>query len=233
MPRNNSLATVVRVGPPPRVLVAAARCVGARAAARGTRRCGSRSTIPSQLPAAAAAYGGVTRSCSRTSTPASLAGRRSRRSTRAVRIGGLGVTAIGGPASYSLGGYAKSGIQRMLPLSSLVPGDLQRRNLALELVIDRSGSMADLSNGVPKIQMAQRAMRQTLAFVAQHRDELGIVDFDIAPHTLVGMRRVGPADRDALAGRIDGLRADGGTDIFLGLERGSTRSSAAARGTGT
>ena len=45
--------------------------------------------------------------------------------------------------------------QQLLPVRSLVPGNLQRRNVAVELVLDRSGSMIDLAGGVPKIVMAQ------------------------------------------------------------------------------
>lgn len=219
VPQNDALATVVRVGPPPRVLVASTE-PSTLAPVLAGRGASVSAVPPSALPASAAGYAGVDAVVLEDVDAGRLSAGQVAALDAAVRSAGLGVTAIGGPASYSLGGYARSGIQRLLPLSSLVPGDLQRRNLALELVIDRSGSMADLSNGVPKIQMAQRAMRQTLGFVAKHRDELGIVDFDIAPHTLVALRRVGPGDRDRIARRIDALRADGGTDIFLGLEQG-------------
>jgi hypothetical protein len=219
VPQNDALSTVVRVGPPPSVVIASSG-TSALAPVLAGRGANVSAVPPSDLPASAAGYAGVDTVVLEDVDAGTLSAGQVAALDTAVRTDGLGVTAIGGPASYSLGGYARSGIQRLLPLSSLVPGDLQRRNLALELVIDRSGSMADLSNGVPKIQMAQRAMRQTLGFVARHRDELGIVDFDIAPHTLVPLRRITPAGRDRVAERIDALRADGGTDIFLGLEQG-------------
>ena len=40
-------------------------------------------------------------------------------------------------------------------MTSLVPGNLQRHNLAIELVLDHSGSMMDTAGGVPKIAMAR------------------------------------------------------------------------------
>ena len=160
-------------------------------------------------------------SCSTTSRPTSSQLPRSRALTAAVRDGGLGLLTLGGRHAYSLGGYAHSPLNQLLPVASLVPGDLQRRNLAIELVLDRSGSMSDSAGGVRKITMAQSAARQTAQFVGTHRDELGIVDFDIVPHVLITMRRVSPgASQKRVLARINGLQADGGTDIYLGLQAG-------------
>ena len=112
-------------------------------------------------------------------------------------------------------------LDRVLPLASLVPGDLQRRNLALELVLDRSGSMSDTSRGVPKIVMAQSAAKQAADFAHTHEDEFGVVAFDISPHILLDLRRISSSSRAAqVDARIGGLHADGGTDIFLGLRAG-------------
>ncbi len=138
-----------------------------------------------------------------------------------MRDGGLGLLTLGGPHAYSLGGYAHSGLNNLLPLASLVPGDLQRRNLALELVLDRSGSMSDTSDGVRKIVMAQSAAKQAAGFVASHQDEFGIVDFDIVPHLLLPLQRVTSGTlAQAVDSTIDRLHADGGTDIYLALQEG-------------
>ncbi|HEY1478878.1 MAG TPA: VWA domain-containing protein [Gaiellales bacterium] len=139
----------------------------------------------------------------------------------AVRDGGLGLLTLGGRHAYSLGGYARSPLNDLLPLASRTPGDLQRRNLAIELVLDRSGSMSDTAGGVRKIVMAQSAARQAARFVASHQDELGVVDFDIVPHVLLPQRRiaVGSLTR-AVDARIGGLQAGGGTDIYLALRAG-------------
>ena len=139
----------------------------------------------------------------------------------AVRAGGLGLVALGGPHSFSLGGYAHSALDQLLPVQSLVPGNLQRRNVAIQLVLDHSGSMIDLAGGVPKIEMVHVAGTQVARFVAAHKDDLGVIDFDIAPHVLVPMQSVASrrAEQSAIA-RVEGLQANGGTNIYAALQAG-------------
>ena len=180
-PQNDARTVSVEVGAPLRVLVASSSPEPAIAGILARR--GSRVAVvdPAALPGSAAAYGSVdavvlddvaAKSVSRPQVAALSA---------AVRDGGAGLLVLGGRHAYSLGGYARSPLNALLPVASLLPGDLQRRNLAIELVMDRSGSMADLSGGIPKITMAKSAARQVAAFMAKHQDELGIVDFDIVP----------------------------------------------------
>src|SRR5262249_29606228 len=79
-------------------------------------------------------------------------------------------------------------------------------------------SMIDAAGGVPKILMAHQAARQTAQFIAKHDDQLGIVDFDIVPHTLLPVTRLGSAkQRDQVDHTVDGLRAAGATNLDLGL----------------
>ena len=102
-------------------------------------------------------------SCSTTCRPTCSAASQLSALSAAVRDGGLGLLTLGGRHAYSLGGYAHSALDRVLPVASLSPGDLQRRHLAVELVLDRSGSMADTAGGegIPKMTMALGAARQT------------------------------------------------------------------------
>ncbi len=139
----------------------------------------------------------------------------------AVRVGGLGLVALGGTHSFSGGGYAHSALEGLLPLESLVPGNLQRRNSALELVLDRSGSMIDLAGGYPKIEMVRIGGVEATRFVASHDDELGVVAFDAVPHLLLPIQRLssGASERRALA-TIEGLTAEGGTNLYQALQSG-------------
>jgi Ca-activated chloride channel homolog len=216
---NNSLAAVTDVVAAPRVLV-----VGAGSAAPSLlQRAGLSVTQlqPAALPTSAGGYAGqdavvlndIPASQLSTAQIAALSG--------AVRSDGLGLVVLGGAHSFSLGGYARSPLQQLLPVSSLVPGNLQRRNLAIELVLDHSGSMIELAGGVQKIALARAAAIQSAAFLRAHQDALGIVDFDITSHTLVPLHLLtSAADERQVDHIVDGLEADGGTNIYLGLEGG-------------
>src|SRR5207248_6594158 len=104
--------------------------------------------------------------------------------------GGLGVLVLGGTHSLTLGGYTHTPLERLLPVSSFAPGNLRPGNVALELVLDRSGSMNNLAGDEPKILMTQAAANIAVDFALQHRDDLGIVSFDIDPHILVPLQKV-------------------------------------------
>ena len=220
-PQNDARSASVEVGPALRVLVASTSTQPVISGILGGR--GSRVTVvaPAALPSSAAGYASVEAVVLDDVPAKSLSSAQIAALTTAVRDGGEGLVVLGGRHAYSLGGYARSPLNALLPVASLLPGDLQRRNLAIELVLDRSGSMADLSGGVRKITMAQSAARQVATFIAKHQDELGIVDFDIVPHVLVTMRRVLPgSSAKRVLDRIERLKADGGTDIYLGLKAG-------------
>ena len=138
----------------------------------------------------------------------------------AVRVGTVGLLALGGPHSYSLGRYYESPLQTLLPVSSLVPGNV-KGSIALELVLDHSGSMVDLVGEYPKIEAAQAASVAAAKFLAQHEDDLGLVAFNVKPTRVVPLGRVTKgADLRRTEGLIDGLQAEGGTDIYKGLAAG-------------
>jgi uncharacterized protein YegL len=216
---NNSLGATVRVGRAPRILVAGAP---GSTAAEMMEADGFAVTAvpPAALPKAAAGYAGVDAVVLEDVSAEELGSPRAKALDAAVRGRALGLLALGGDHSFSLGKYYKSPLEDALPVKSLVPGKLQRKNVAVELVLDRSGSMINEVGGVPKIAMAQAAARGAVGFLAKHRDQLGVVTFDIAPKNLVPLTRVEAGNAEALEDQIDTLRADGGTNIYKGLAAG-------------
>lgn len=142
---------------------------------------------------------------------------------RAVRAG-LGMVVLGGPHSLSLGKYSRSPLQRLLPITSAPPSITRPGQLALELVLDRSGSMNNLAGGVPKIEMSQSAADSALGFAHARKDAYGLVSFDIAPHVLVPLQKLTRPQQVARVRRIiANMTADGGTNIYAALKAGITQ----------
>ncbi len=140
----------------------------------------------------------------------------------AVRAEGLGLVALGGPHSFSLGGYARSPLQQVLPVSSLVPGNLQRRNLAISLVLDHSGQHDRTRPAAWKRSRwrarprarAQRSCAPTRTRSASSTSTSSRTRW--CPCSCSPARRTNASvDRT-----VAGLQADGGTNIYLGLKAG-------------
>jgi len=212
---NDALDTTTRVGPPPRVLVVGdAGDVAGILAADGMQVATS-----ATLPAADANTDLVLLG----DVPAARLTDAQQQALRDAVEQGLGLLVLGGEHSLSLGGYAGTPLDAILPVQSLKPGGVRKRRLALELVIDRSSSMNDLAGGgnEPKIAMARAAARSALALAARDEDELGIVAFDAEAHDILPLQRVGAANTAAVGAQIDTLDAGGGTNLLRGLQRGA------------
>jgi Ca-activated chloride channel family protein len=218
-PQNDQLGTTVRVERAPRIVV-----VGAPgAAAAGLLEADGivvRVLPPSALPTEAAGYAGVDGVVLEDISNEELGKARAAAIGAAVRNRALGLLALGGQHSFSLGKYYKSPLQEVLPVKSLVPGKLQRKNVAVELILDRSGSMINEVGGVPKIAMAQAAARGAVDFLLKHRDQVGIVAFEIKSKTLVPLTTVEPGNVEEIERKINTLPANGGTNIYKGLAEG-------------
>jgi Ca-activated chloride channel family protein len=220
VPGNDQLGAAVRVERAPAVLVAGP--AGSRIApileADGIA---VQSVAPAELPADPAAYEGVDAVVLEDVPAAELGDERAAALADAVQHDALGLLVLGGPHSLSLGHYYRSPLEAALPVHSLVPGKLKRRQLALELVLDRSGSMLNAVQGIPKFELVQAAARGALRFVAGRKGELGIIAFDARAKTLVPLTPVETtATENAIHAKIDGLLPEGGTQIYKGLEAG-------------
>jgi len=177
---------------------------------------------PAQVPTTAAALGQYATVALDDVAAPELGDARAAALADAVRTGGTGLVVLGGPHSFSLGGYYSSPLQDALPVGSLKPGNLQRRNLGLEMVLDRSGSMSEHINGVEKMALVRAATHSATAFVAKHHDQFGAIAFDVAPHTVFRLTRLNsPADAAAVNRAIDRIRAEGGTNIYKALAAGA------------
>ncbi|HEY5434412.1 MAG TPA: VWA domain-containing protein [Candidatus Limnocylindrales bacterium] len=147
-----------------------------------------------------------------------------------VRDLGRGLMMVGGPRSYGAGGYTDTALEETLPVDMGVRDRQKQPDVALVVVIDKSGSMdACHCNGfnggmgggtgiagVKKVDIGKEAiLRAASALTAQ--DELGVVAFDQAAHWVVRTAPVGGLQD--LQGAIAGITPNGQTNIFGGLDQ--------------
>jgi Mg-chelatase subunit ChlD len=133
-----------------------------------------------------------------------------------VRDLGKGLIVVGGDESYAAGGYARTPLEEMLPVSLSIPSKLDIPAVAMVLVLDRSGSMSAAHNfaGVQKIELAKEAAYQA-AVQLNPQDYIGVITFDYQAGWVVQLQ---PAtDVNSLAAHIRTITAGGGTNIYAGL----------------
>ncbi|MCU0492389.1 MAG: FixH family protein, partial [Chloroflexaceae bacterium] len=133
-----------------------------------------------------------------------------------VREQGGSLAMVGGRESFGAGGWRRSPVAEALPVN-LDPQDrMQRPNLALALVIDRSGSMAEQAGvGVTKLDLAKQAVFESSTGLEQN-DLIGIVAFDSAANWVQEMTKV-PSIQE-LEASLSRIGDGGGTNIRAGIE---------------
>ncbi|MBN9416044.1 MAG: VWA domain-containing protein [Candidatus Eremiobacteraeota bacterium] len=137
-----------------------------------------------------------------------------------VREAGVGLLMLGGPDSFAAGGYAKTPLAEALPLDLRVRRSLFTPPTAQLHILDKSGSMSEVTKGVEHMAMAREASIAALELLSPE-DQFGVIGFDDAFKWVVPLQA--PQQPKALAGRIATIRAGGGTDLFPALQEGVKR----------
>jgi Ca-activated chloride channel homolog len=127
---------------------------------------------------------------------------------RYVRDGG-GLVMAGGEDSFGSGGYQGSRIEQIMPVRFDSETTRDQPDIALMLVIDRSGSMQGA-----KLEAAKESARATTEVLAPN-DIIGVVAFDSEAITYVKPQRA--SNRMRISAEISRIQAGGGTNIFPGL----------------
>ncbi len=131
-----------------------------------------------------------------------------------VRDMGGGFIMAGGQDSFGSGGYQGTKIEKILPVRFDSEKETSQPQLAIALVIDRSGSMTG-----DKIEMAKESARAT-AEVLEPSDLITVVAFDSQPTSIVRLQRA--SNRLRIATDIQRLTPGGGTNIQPALQEAFT-----------
>ena len=133
----------------------------------------------------------------------------------AVREMGCGLAVFGGDSAYALGGYRGSALEKLLPVTIDVRNKMDLPTTALVIAIDKSGSMADSSWGMTRLQLAREAACSALE-VLNERDSAGVIAFDDTGKWVVPLSPV--TDVPAMQNQVRTIRLGGGTAFYSPLK---------------
>jgi Mg-chelatase subunit ChlD len=129
-----------------------------------------------------------------------------------VRETGSGLLMTGGKNAYAPGGYFKSPLEPIMPVSMELRQEHRKLALSIVVAMDRSGSMAaPAGGGRPKMDLANLAAAQVLDLLTP-LDEFGCIAVDSSPHVVADLAPV--ENKDAVRGRILRVQSEGG-GIFI------------------
>jgi Mg-chelatase subunit ChlD len=103
---------------------------------------------------------------------------------------GSGLAMTGGQRSYGPGGYFKSPLERVLPVSMEMRREHRKLSVAVVVALDRSGSMSmPAGGGRIKMDLADLGTVQVLDLLSP-MDEIGVFAVDTTPHEIVPLDTV-------------------------------------------
>jgi hypothetical protein len=121
---------------------------------------------------------------------------------------GSGLMMTGGQKSYGPGGYFKSPIDPILPISMEMRREHRKLSLAIVVALDRSGSMsAPAGGGRIKMDLADLGTVQVLDLLSP-MDEFGVFAVDTEPHLIVPLDSV--ENNQSMRGKILSIGSQGG-----------------------
>lgn len=129
-----------------------------------------------------------------------------------VRDLGTGLMMTGGRESFGTGGYIRSPIEPILPLSMELRPEHRKLAVSIAVALDRSGSMmAPVAGGKRKMDLANVGTAKVVELLSEH-DEVGVFAVDTSAHVVAELSRL--RDKAALKDRILRIQSQGG-GIFV------------------
>ncbi|MCE2395357.1 VWA domain-containing protein [Candidatus Poribacteria bacterium] len=133
-----------------------------------------------------------------------------------VRDLGKGLVVIGGDRAFGRGGYHDTPLEKVLPLE-MTPRQ-KKESLALMLVVDASGSMANYIGPYQKIQLALEGVRASIRAL-DDEDRVGVIAFAAK----IRMDRPPTTAHEDMLREVGKLRPGSGTKMYPALEKAHER----------
>ncbi len=130
---------------------------------------------------------------------------------------GGGLLMTGGQASFGIGGYHRSPVEEVLPVTMEVRQEQRRFGLAMAIALDRSGSMmAPAGGGKTKMDLANAGTIAAVELLGP-ADACSVIAVDSSAHVVVPMSDV--LDREPIIRRVAQIESGGGgIFVFEALE---------------
>jgi uncharacterized membrane protein len=125
---------------------------------------------------------------------------------------GGGFLLTGGDRSFGVGGYFKSPLDKLLPVSMELRHEHRKNRVAIAISLDRSGSMmAPVAGGKTKMDLADLGTADCVRLLSAG-DMVAVIAVDSSPHVIQSMTPV--EDPDGIASKVLRIESMGG-GIFI------------------
>lgn len=144
------------------------------------------------------------------------------RLTQFVEDLGGGLMLTGGERSFGTGGYFKSPLDEVLPVSMEMRQEHRKLSLAIAIVLDRSGSMmAPVRGGKTKMDLADLGTAECVRMLSAG-DSVAVIAVDSSPHVIQALTNV--EDPEAIASKVLKIQSEGGgIFVYEGLVAGGAQ----------
>ena len=126
---------------------------------------------------------------------------------------GRGLALTGGDKAFGPGGWYRTAVEDVLPVSLELRQEHRKQTVAMAIVMDRSGSMACAagSGGRTKMDMANLGAASAIDMLGP-MDQVSVIAVDSAPHMVLPLQYA--SDAKSKRGRVLSIRSEGG-GIFV------------------
>lgn len=126
---------------------------------------------------------------------------------------GGGLVLTGGRRGFGVGGYHRSPIERVSPVTMEIRDEQRKLSVAMAITMDRSGSMAvSAGGGKTKMDLADEGACAAIELLGPH-DQVAVLAVDSASHPIVSLTKLG-TQRGGILRQVRGIHSEGG-GIFI------------------